>query len=103
VAHLPGVIVEAHAVPDGVLALVSNRVAGLGLDSSPRLLLVQRTRVSVQRLPRVVGDVVVRSLEAAWPSATVRGFDVTAFTRGEGGPVTWSTLDGGRTWSVTRE
>jgi PQQ-like domain len=103
VAHLPGLIVEADAVPDGVLALVSNRVAGLGFDNSPRLLLVQGTRVSVLRLPRVGGDVLARSLEAAWPSATVRGFDVTAFTHGEEGPVTWSTLDGGRTWSVTRK
>jgi hypothetical protein len=103
VAHLPGVIVEAVAVPDGVLALVSNRVAGLGLDNSPRLLLVQGTRVSVLRLPRVSGDLLVRALEAAWPSARVRGADVTAFTRGESGPVTWTTLDGGRSWSVARE
>ena len=103
VAHLPGVIVEAVAVPNGVLALVSNRAFGLGLDNSPRLLLVQGTRVSVLRLPRVSGDLLVRSLEVAWPSATVRGADVTAFTRGEEGPVTWTTLDGGRSWSVARE
>jgi hypothetical protein len=103
VAHLPGVIVEAVAVPDGVLALVSNRVAGLGLDNSPRLLLVQGRRVSVLRLPRVSGDLLVRALEAAWPSARVRGADVTAFTRGASGPVTWTTLDGGRSWSVARE
>ena len=73
VAHLPGVILEADAVPGGVLALVTSRVAGVGLDTSPRLLLVQGTRVSVLRLPRVGGDVLVSSLEAAWPSATVRG------------------------------
>jgi hypothetical protein len=97
------VIVEAVAVPNGVVALVSNRAFGLGLDNSPRLLLVQGTRVSVLRLPRVSGDLLVRSLEAAWPSATVRGADVTAFTRGEKGPVTWTTLDGGRSWSVARE
>jgi len=102
VAHLPGVILEADAVPGGVLALVTSRVAGVGLDTSPRLLLVQGTRVSVLRLPRVGGDVLVSSLEAAWPSATVRGVDVTAFTRGEEGLVTWKTLDGGRSWSVTR-
>jgi hypothetical protein len=102
VAHLPGVIVEADAVPDGVLALVTNRVAGAGFDTSPRLLLVQGRRVSVLRLPRVSGDVLVRSLETAWPYATVRAVDVTAFTRGEVGQVVWRTPDGGRTWSVTR-
>jgi hypothetical protein len=96
------VIVEADAVPGGVLALVTNRVAGAGFDTSPRLLLVQGRRVSVLRLPRLSGDVLARSIETAWPSATVRAVDVTAFTRGEAGQVVWSTPDGGRTWSVTR-
>jgi len=102
VAHLPGVILEADAVPGGVLALVTNRVAGAGFDTSPRLLLVQGTRVSVLRLPRVSGDVLARSLETAWPSAIVRAADVTAFTHDAEGNVVWSTPDGGRTWSVVR-
>jgi PQQ-like domain len=102
-AHLPGAIVDAAPIPDGVAALVTRRVAGLGLDGSPRLLLVQGTRVRVHHLPRVPGDVLVRSLEAAWPSLTVHAFDVTAFTRGEEGSVTWTTPDGGSTWTVTRK
>jgi len=102
VANLFGRIVDVEPVPNGVLALASNRVAGLGLDSSPRLALVQGQLVRVLRLPSVGGDVLARSLEAAWPSATVRGFDVTAFVRNEQGLITWTTLDGGRSWSVTR-
>ena len=102
VAHLPGAIVDAGAVPGGVVALVSRRVAGLGLDRSPRLLLVQGKRVRVLHLPRVGGDVLAASIEVQWPEVTVHGRDVTAFTRGEEGSVTWSSSDGGTTWAVTR-
>jgi hypothetical protein len=102
VAHLRGVIVDVVPVPDGVLALMSNRIAGLGLDRSPRLLLVQSAGVRVLRLPGVGGDVLARAVDASWPGVTVHGFDVTAFTRGEEGQVTWKTLDGGRSWRVDR-
>jgi len=102
VASLTGAIIDVKPVPNGVLALATDRVAGLGLDSSPRLVLVQGARVTPLRLPVAGGDVLVRSLEVTWPSATVRGADVTAFTRGEEGKVSWTTLDGGRSWTVTR-
>jgi hypothetical protein len=103
VAHLPGAIVGAGPVPGGVVALVSRRVSGLGLDSSPRLILVQGKRVRVLRPPGVTGEVLSQSLEVAWPELTIRGLDVTAFTREEGGEVTWRSGDGGRTWSIARE
>ena len=99
----PGAIADVDPVPNGVAALLTRRVQGAGLDGSPRVLLVQSGRVRVLKLPRVGGDVLARSLEAAWPALTVRGFDVTAFTRGQRGDVTWRTLDGGRTWSVERQ
>ena len=103
VAHLPGAIVDADPVPGGAVALVSRRVGGVGLDNSPRLLLVQGRRVRVLRLPHAGGEVLARSVDAAWPTLTVHGFDVTAFTRDEEGTITWRSLDGGRTWAVERE
>jgi hypothetical protein len=103
VANLPGAIVDVAAVPEGVAVLTTSRVAGVGADGSPLLLVVQGAGVRYVRLPRVTGDVLTRSIETAWPRLTVRAFDVTAFTRGERGAVTWSSPDGGTTWAVTRE
>jgi hypothetical protein len=103
VAYLPGAIIDAAPVPSGIAALVTHRISGLGLDGSPRVLLVQGRRGRVLRLPRVPGDVLARSLQIAWPSVTVHAFDVTAFTRSEEGSVTWTSPDGGSTWTVTRE
>lgn len=102
VAHLPGAILDAVAVPGGVVALTTRRVGGLGLDGSPRLLLVQGNSVRVLHLPRVPGEVLAGSVEAAWPTLVVHARDITAFTRGEEGAVTWRSSDGGRTWSVER-
>jgi hypothetical protein len=53
-------------------------------------------------LPRVGGDVLVGSFEVNWPQITVRGADVTAFTRREEGSVLWRSLDGGASWTVSR-
>lgn len=100
--HLQGAIVDADPIPGGVAALVTRRVAGLGFDTSPRLVLATTQLARVLDLPRVSGEPLVRSLEVSWPALTVRGYDVTAFTRGQAGPVTWQTPDGGRTWRVTR-
>ncbi len=102
-AHLPGSIVDAAPVPGGVAALVTQRVAGLGLDNSPRILLVQGRSVRVLKLPRVPGEILVRSVEASWPTLKVRALDTTAFTRGEPGSVSWTSSDGGGTWSAVRE
>lgn len=102
VASVSGAIVDAKPIPAGVLALATSRVAGLGLDSSPRLVFAQGEGVSVLNLPSTGGDVLARSLEVAWPAITVRADDVTAFTRGEEGRLTWRSFDGGRSWSVTR-
>jgi hypothetical protein len=101
-AHLPGVIVDADPVPDGVAALVTRRTSGLGLDNSPQLLLVQGGSARVLRLPRVPGDVLAQSVEASWPTLEVRALDTTAFARGERGSVTWTSTDGGETWAAAR-
>jgi hypothetical protein len=58
--------------------------------------------VNLLELPEATGNVLARSVEASWPVITVHGFDVTAFTRGQRGPVTWRTLDGGRSWAIER-
>jgi PQQ-like domain len=97
-----GSIIDAKGVPGGIMALVTNRVAGLGFDHAPRLLVAQGTVARVLTLPRVTGEVLVRSLEVAWPRVTVRGHDGVAFTRGEEGSITWASADGGATWTVTR-
>ncbi len=101
-ARVQGAIVDAKPAPNGVVALVTNRVAGIGFDHSPGLLLAQGGVARVLTLPSVTGEVLVRSLDAAWPRLTVRAVDVIAFTRGEEGSVTWASADGGSTWTVTR-
>jgi len=95
-------VLDAQPLPDGVVALVTRRVAGLGLDRRPLLLLVHGSAVTRVTLPATGGDVLARSLEVAWPRIVVRAADVTAFTRGEEGVVTWESRDGGSSWSVTR-
>jgi hypothetical protein len=90
-------------MPGGVAALVSRRVAGLGFDHRPTLLIVQRRRkVRVLRLPWVAGEVVARSVEVGWPTITVRGYDLVAFTRREQGSIEWRTVNGGGRWTVFR-
>lgn len=102
VSRVVGAFLDADPVPGGVLALATRRVAGLGYDNSPQLILIQGDTERVLELPTVTGDVLVRSLQSSWPVATVRGYDATAFARGEEGPVTWRTLDGGRRWFIER-
>jgi hypothetical protein len=98
-----GAILDVRPIPGGVAALVTRRVAGLGFDRVPTLLLGNVTSLRQRTLPPVVGEVLLRSLEVSWPEIRVTGFDVTAFTRGEGGLVEWLSADGGATWSVTRK
>jgi outer membrane protein assembly factor BamB len=102
VARIKGVILDAKAVPDGIAALVSSRTAGIHFDNSPRVLLVRGGLLTVLTLPAVEGQLLARSLEVAWPQITVRGVDVTAFTRGEQGALTWRSADGGASWRVDR-
>jgi sugar lactone lactonase YvrE len=97
-----GAIVDVQPVPGGAVALVSRRVGGLGFDRAPLLRFAQNGSVRNRILPAVGGDVLVRSLEVAWPEIAVHGVDVTAFTRREEGSVLWRSVDGGATWTVSR-
>src|SRR6185312_1049381 len=74
----------------------------LGYDRVPIVLLGNASALRQRTLPAVGGDVLVRSLHVASPELRVRGFDVTAFTRGEEGSVEWLSADGGASWPVTR-
>jgi hypothetical protein len=101
-AAVKGAIIDIDALPGGVAVLVSRRVAGLGFDRVPTILLGAASALRQRRLPAVGGDVLLRSLEVSWPKLRAKGFDVTAFTRGEEGSVEWRSEDGGVTWTVTR-
>jgi hypothetical protein len=102
VASGKGAIVDVEPVPGGAAALVSRRLGGFGFDRAPLLRFVQNGVLRDRVLPRVGGDVLVRSLAVAWPEITVHGADVTAFTRHEEGSVLWRSLDGGASWTVSR-
>jgi putative pyrroloquinoline-quinone-binding quinoprotein len=102
VVTVKGAILDVDPLPGGVAALVTRRVGGLGYDRVPRVLLGSVSALRQRTLPAVGGDVLVRSLDVAWPEIRVRGFDVTAFTRREEGSVEWLSHDGGASWTVTR-
>jgi hypothetical protein len=102
-AAVKGAILDVEAIPDGVAALVTRRVAGLGFDRIPILLLGNASVLRQRMLPAVGGDVLLRSMDVRWPEIRVDGFDVTAFSRHEGGSVQWRSADGGASWTVTRK
>ena len=68
VAHGSGAIVEVEPVPGGAAALVSRRVGGFGFDRAPLLRFAQNGTLRNLVLPRVGGDVLVRSFEVEWPA-----------------------------------
>jgi hypothetical protein len=102
VASKKGAILDVQPVPGGAAALVTRRVGGFGFDRAPLLHVVQNGALRERILPRVAGDVLVRSLDVSWPTIAVHGVDVTAFTRHEQGAVLWVSADGGATWTVSR-
>jgi hypothetical protein len=81
---------------------VTSRVAGIRFDNAPRVLLVRGPVKAVLTLPEVEGQVLARGIDVSWPQITVRGVDVTAFSRGEQGALTWRSADGGASWRVDR-
>jgi PQQ-like domain len=101
-AAAKGAILDVESIPGGAAVLVTRRVAGLGFDRTPALLLGQGSSFQQRLLPAVGGDVLLRSLEVRWPEIVVRGYDVTAFTRREEGSIVWVSENGGTAWTVTR-
>jgi hypothetical protein len=102
VTRIKGAIVDAKPTPAGIVVLATKRVGGIGLDNEPRLLFAERGKRRVVSLPEAKGDVLVRSIDVVWPQITVHAADVTGFARGFEGVVTWTSTDGGVTWSVEK-
>jgi hypothetical protein len=92
-----GSIVQVAAIPGGVAALVSSRVAGKGWDTAPRVLLVHGTSVQTVTLPATRGRFLAQSIEVAWPKLTV---DATDFVANPVRAAAWVSPDGGATWSL---
>jgi hypothetical protein len=97
-----GAIVDLAAVPGGVVALVTNRLHGHGWDRAPRLV-VRRGGVTRRlTLPTApASDVLAESLRVAWPVIQVGATDY-APSSGQAAAISWTSRDGGATWSVAR-
>ena len=92
-----GTIVDAVTVPGGVVALVSNRVNGLGWDTSPRVAVIRGGRTQTVTLPAQTGDILVQALVVHWPRLTVTGTD---FESVPVKAVRWVSANGCATWST---
>lgn len=91
-----GTVVDAATVPGVVAALESNRVDGLGWDTSPRVAVTRGGRTQTVTLPAQPGDILVQGLAVRWPRLTVTGTD---FRSAPVKSVTWVSTDGGGSWS----
>ena len=59
-----GTVVDAAAVPGGVIALISSRVNGLGWDTSPRVAVIRGGRTETVTLPTRTGNILARTIRA---------------------------------------
>ena len=92
-----GVIVGAAAIPDGIVALVSSRVRGQGWDTAPRVVVMHGVTASTVTLPATRGRPLATAIAASWPKLTVTATD---YGPDPSRTVTWSSVDGGATWSA---
>ena len=92
-----GTIVGAVRVANGVVALISNRVAGQGWDNAPRVILATGGTATTVTLPRQPGYPLVQSIRAAGKAITVSATD---FTADPAQTIAWVSDDGGATWSA---
>ena len=94
-------VVDTALVPDGVAALVSDRVSGAEADNSPRLIVRRGDRRDILTLPERPGQhVVARSVTVTWPRIVVRGTTFDASDAAGAPPVRWESNDGGGTWTT---
>jgi PQQ-like domain len=96
-----GTIVGATPIAGGVAALVSNRVAGQHWDSAPRVLIAHGADVRTVTLPAAdpLGEVLAEQIAAEGSRLTVTGTD---FAADPASRVTWSSSDGGASWTLER-
>ena len=92
-----GTIVDVEPTPSGVAALVSTRIHGQGWDTSPRVVIMQGGVAQTVQLPVVRGRYLATSLRVSWPNLTVAGSDYVADPARQ---VTWTSTDGGVTWTT---
>ena len=99
VASLPdGAIVASTAVPGGEAFLVSNRVDGQSWDTNPRVILAEGASAETVRLPSAPpGEILAQQITATGGTITVTG---TNFRTDPVTAVTWTSDDGGQTWSL---
>jgi hypothetical protein len=91
-----GTVVDAVAVPGGVIALISYRVNGLGWDNSPRLAVIRDGRTQTISLPTRSGNILARTIRADGSDLTVSAVD---YSSNPISPVTWHSTNGGTSWS----
>jgi hypothetical protein len=92
-----GTIVDVEPTPTGVAALVSSRVHGQRWDSAPRVLVMRGGVAQTAQLPTIRGRFLATSLHVSWPNLTVSGTD---FVADPARAVTWTSDDGGVTWTT---
>ena len=91
-----GTIVSAAPIAGGIAALVSNRVAGQGWDNAPRVIVAHGATARIVTLPRQAGDPLATSITASDSRLVVHATD---FTQQPATSLSWSSTDGGSTWS----
>jgi len=92
-----GTIVSAIPFRGGLAALVSNRVDGAGWDNSPRVIVVQGGSVKTVALPSRPGTPLAQTIKASGARLVVTAVDSVAQPAHA---ITWSSADGGQTWSA---
>jgi hypothetical protein len=99
IVSLPdGTIVAATPIAGGEAFLVSNRVGGQSWDTNPRVILAEGADAQTVRLPAAPpGEILAEQITASAGTITVTG---TNFRTDPVTAVTWTSDDGGQTWSL---
>jgi len=79
------------------VALVSARVGGQGWDTAPRVIVATGSTARVVTLPTQPGQPLAQSIAASGSRLTVNASD---FTEQPIRKLTWTSTDGGSTWSA---
>ncbi len=92
-----GTIVAAAPTRSGVAALVSARVDGQGWDTAPRVIVANGSTAHLVTLPAQPGQPLAQIIAANGNRLTVTALD---FTEQPARKLTWTSTDGGSTWSA---
>ena len=92
-----GTIVAGIPTSSGIAVLVSTRVDGQGWDTAPRVIVASGSTGRVVTLPAQPGQPLAQTITASSNRLTVTAFD---FTVQPARKLTWTSTDGGSTWSA---